>query len=696
MQTETIASRAWSAQRFAWLSAAIALVCLSLVPTVSAMPFSNRVTLPSGEKIFVAGFNLAWINYAGDVGDQPLDATRFRAAMKAVADSGGNSMRVWLSTNGSKDPVFGADGFVSGLGSKTIANVQQMLAIAKEYKMLLMPTLLTHNFMIAQSGNSIDNNRKLLTTEDGLKAYIDKALVPLVVAIGKDPNLLCWEIANEPEGMVESIGWTSSRIAKIDVQRFTNRMAGAIHRAVPGALVSTGTVQAAYLNWYTDAALKAAGADADGTLDFYMVHYYGWNGPTNSPFRKGAAAWSVDKPLVVGEFASSSWSPTTPSTSTMQDAESVDTLLENLYKNGYAGGLFWQYQPDAGDAWMKGFATASPSLAKFARAHADDVKFDGVSDGKLSVVASASVGGKVTASPSGRVDTGTTVTLLATADAGYDFIGWSGDTSAAASVNPLIVKAMKDRSILAEFRPAAGTNLLKNGGFASDANWQFNIHTEAGAAGTASYAAGQADLNITAKGAENWSIQLMQGGFALQAGGTYTVSFEAWANAPRDIQVGLTTGDWIWQSGSPVSLTAEKKNYQIELTTLPTLAAGAMGVLQFNIGDVVSTVHFDNVIVVAKGASPVRQRALSRQADRMGLSSSGGLLRWSIGSPLKSATMLAVMDLEGRELIRIPIAAGQAHGAVPAHLPAGLLLARLEGAGTRFFVGEGGRFSDSP
>src|SRR2546423_4256640 len=183
---------------------------LGLAPSARAMPFSDRVTLPSGEKIFVAGFNLAWINFAGDVGDAPLNATAFQAAMKAVADSGGNTMRVWLSTNGSKDPVFGADGLVSGLGSKTIANVQQMLAIAKTNKMLIVPTLLTHNFLQSgQSGVNLDNNKKLLATDAGLKAYIDNAVVPLVTAIGKDPNLLCWEVANEPEGMVESIGWTS-------------------------------------------------------------------------------------------------------------------------------------------------------------------------------------------------------------------------------------------------------------------------------------------------------------------------------------------------------------------------------------------------------------------------------------------------------------------------------------------------------
>ncbi|MBW8889811.1 MAG: cellulase family glycosylhydrolase [Fibrobacteres bacterium] len=652
---------------------------LGLAPSVQAMPFSDRVTLPSGEKIFVAGFNLAWINFAGDVGDAPLNATAFQAAMKAVADSGGNTMRVWLSTNGSKDPVFGADGLVSGLGSKTIANVQQMLAIAKTNKMMIVPTLLTHNFLQSgQSGVNLDNNKKLLATDAGLKAYIDNAVVPLVTAIGKDPNLLCWEVANEPEGMVESIGWTSQRIAKADVQKFTNRIAGAIHRAIPGVLVSTGTVQASYLGWYTDDALKAAGGDADGVLDFYMVHYYGWNGTGNSPFHKGAAAWGVDKPLVVGEFASSSWSPSTASTSKMQDAESVDTLLENLYKNGYAGGMFWQYQPDAGDTWLKGFATASPSLAKFARAHVADVKFDGVSDGKLSVVASATAGGKVAATPVGRVDTGATVTITATADAGYEFAGWGGDTVAAATVNPIKVKAMKDRAILANFRPAAGANMLKNGDFTSDANWTFNVHTDSGASGTISYAAGQADITIPAAGRQNWFVQLMQGGFPLQAGATYVVSFDAWANSPRDLQVGLTTSDWVWQSGNNVSVTAAKANYQVELTALTTVTAGATGMIQFNVGDVASTLHIDNVILVAKGSSPIRFVAPALSEPDVRLSLAGGTSFWSTRVPLASAVDLVIFDLGGREVGRYRLDVGQSRGRIPARLAPGSYRARIE------------------
>lgn len=653
---------------------------LTLSSQVQALPFSDRITLPSGEKIFVSGHNLAWINFAGDVGDAPLNATAFEAAMKAVADSGGNTMRVWLSTNGANDPKFGADGYVSGLGTKTVANVQQMLSIAKKHKMLLMPVLLTHNFMQDQ-GQNLTYTRKMLTTDSGIAAYIKNAVVPLVTAIGNDPNLICWEIANEAEGMVSGVGWTAQKIAKTDVQKFTNRMAGAIKRAVPGVLVSTGTVQASYLGWYSDDQLKTVGGDADGTMDFYMVHYYGWNGVSNSPFRKGAAAWGVDKPIVVGEFASSSWGPSTPSSSAMQDAEKVDTLLENLFKNGYAGGLFWQYQRDGGDPWMMGFSTSAPSMAALKRAHPADVTFDGLSDGKFSMVASGSVGGKVVVSPTGRVASGTVVTLTATADKDYEFVGWAGDTTVASTVNPLTIQVVKDRNLVANFRPAAGSNLLKNGDFATTtADWQFNLNADGAAKGTISYAAKQADISITTAGAENWHAQLMQGGFALEAGATYVLSFDAWSNVARDVAIGLTTTDWDWQGGSSVSVTTTRKNFTVELTALATVAAGTIGVLQFNIGDVVSQLHLDDVVLMQKGgASSVRGRVQRSSALDVHGNTAG--LAWALPSALANASVLVVRDASGREVARAPLAAGQSAGRLDASLPRGVLLVEVDGIG---------------
>lgn len=659
------------------------LTLAALAATTLAMPFSDRITLPSGEKIFVSGFNLAWINFGGDVGDVALNETAFRSAMKAVADSGGNTMRVWLSTNGAKDPKFGADGLVSGLGTKTIANVQKMLTIAKENKMLLMPVLLTHNFMqknAAENGGSLENNRKLLTTDAGIKAYIDNAVVPLVKAIGNDPNLICWEICNECEGMVSGVGWTDEKIAKTDVQKFTNRMTGAIKRAVPGVLVSTGTVAGAYLGWYTDAALTSVGGDADGTLDFYQIHYYGWNGTSNSPFTKKANAWSVDKPLMVGEFASSSWGPSTPSSSSMQDAANIDTLMENLFNNGYAGGLFWQYQPDGGDPWMKGFATAGTVTAKLARAHKDDVTFDGISDGKFSVVAAATAGGTLTVDPAGRVAAGTVVTLVATPAVGYEFTGWSGDTTGTATT--LKVTVNKDRNIQAVFTPGAGTNLIKGGAFANGtetANWILGNYPTPANASTVSYGTGAAAITVTATDTTDYGVQIRQGGIQIDSGVVYELSFDAFASQARDITPTLTTGDWKWQSNATTSLTTTKARYTVDLKSSIN---SPDGMIQFCVGKVLSTVTIDNVTLVRKGGTSVSPRSFAASAATLSLRAVANGFEWVRSAPLAGAATVRVVDLQGNELFRTTANAGSTTGFVPS-VGKGLRFVVLETAQAR-------------
>src|SRR5689334_14748902 len=50
--------------RLPFLCAGFAALCLAAPTRTQALPFSDRITLPSGEKIFLAGFNLAWIQFA--------------------------------------------------------------------------------------------------------------------------------------------------------------------------------------------------------------------------------------------------------------------------------------------------------------------------------------------------------------------------------------------------------------------------------------------------------------------------------------------------------------------------------------------------------------------------------------------------------------------------------------------------------
>jgi len=142
---------------------------------------------------------------------------------------------------------------------------------------------------------------------------------------------------------------------------FVNRLAGAIHRAAPGALVTVGADSILYncdrpglarndwepvaKNWYTDARLIAAGGDPQGTLDFYQVHSYpDWSDPAvnaidrdHMPFFRPKSYFQLDKPLLAGEFwdavagGSQGKNPVTPA------------AWHGLAASGYTGGLGWAW-----------------------------------------------------------------------------------------------------------------------------------------------------------------------------------------------------------------------------------------------------------------------------------------------------------------------------------------------------------------
>jgi uncharacterized repeat protein (TIGR02543 family) len=609
------------------------------VIAAEAMPAASRITLPSGKKIFVSGMNLAWISYAGDVGDTPLDTVKVNSAMKAISDSGANSMRIWLSTDGTKDPKYGSNGLVTGPGSQTTANIQKMLKLAKKNNLVLMLVLLTHNWVNKDINSTIlANNKKMLTTDAGLQAYIDNYLIPVVTAIGNDPNLLCWEVFNEPEGMVD--GWSSpaNTITKAQVQKSVNWIAAAIHQAVPNVLVSNGAATIGTLNWYKDAALNTAGGKANGTLDFYMAHYYGWNGPSNSPFTKNYASWNLDKPLVIGEYASSSWSPATKST--LQDAGNVDTLMTYLDKAGYAGGLGWQYQQDAGDPWLKGFVTFGHSMRQAYRADSNDIKLSGTSSNTFAITVSATNGGTVKSSAVGRVDSAKADTITATATAGYTFTGWTGDTTATGAT--LIIKSVvKDWSIQANFVPNAGTSLIKGGDFSDNTQWGFYAAT--GNAATVAYTNDQANVTITTADTLNYHIQLSQGSIALDSGVTYLVTVDAWSSEARKLFIGLSTAEtWHYQGGAEISLTATKTTFTVEITPDSSTSAG---ILQFNLGGSTLPVYIDNVSFVKKSASPVVWNQKVYNNDLVSFNRVGDKIYW--GTSNKKAKVF-LLDLEGR------------------------------------------------
>src|SRR5689334_21009267 len=97
---KTLAKR-WLTAAGSALMAAAFISVLVATPQARALPLSDRIQF-SGKQIYVNGTNVAWHNWARDVGANPsgYDAAWFENFFTDMQANGVNVVRLWIHASG--------------------------------------------------------------------------------------------------------------------------------------------------------------------------------------------------------------------------------------------------------------------------------------------------------------------------------------------------------------------------------------------------------------------------------------------------------------------------------------------------------------------------------------------------------------------------------------------------------------------
>jgi hypothetical protein len=280
-----------------------------------------------GSTGFVVGANLPWIGYgtdigrsawhpAGGFGAQPAALDLLDRTYAALARDGVGVVRQFLLCDLRSGVTFNEDGLPTGLDESVIPDMDAMLTVARRHSIQLIPVLL--DFHLSKrartvNGVQIGGRARLIVDVDARAALMDRVLRPILERYRDEPQIVAWDVLNEPEWCVARGPIGRGRIVFAALQQFLGQAVECV-RTFARQPVTIGCAHTTRLG-----LVRPLG------LDFYQVHWYerfGW-----PALQRPVADLKLDRPVILGEF---------PGRHTC-----VADVLTAAQQAGYAGALVW-------------------------------------------------------------------------------------------------------------------------------------------------------------------------------------------------------------------------------------------------------------------------------------------------------------------------------------------------------------------
>jgi hypothetical protein len=348
----------------------ILALLLSIWPVVQWQRhyFYNRDSLHGkfiAQGKFLLGINYPWLNYGTDFGANSWGHTGLsdpdsRAVVEGdFSDLQSNGVRVvrwFLFCDGRAGIQINPDGTVKGLDPFVFKDMDAAVEIARKHKIMIVFVLFDYSMLQpakpdpAAKGAAPDyipvklgGHREFVSNQKVRQTLLDNVVKPVLQRYGNDGAVVAWEVINEPEWVMSTLGSRKDGICVPDMQDFVRQVALLVHQNTAQVV----TVGGADRRW--SSVWKNVG------LDFFQFHHYPYM-EWYVPYDRPADDLGLNKPVLIGEFP------------TKGTNRSLSSYLDLALKNGYAGAFLWSYR--ATDKYT-GWNSVRDQLSKWSAAHKD-------------------------------------------------------------------------------------------------------------------------------------------------------------------------------------------------------------------------------------------------------------------------------------------------------------------------------------